>query len=67
MSAVPGRFSSELWPNGHYIHTIDGHREQKDGYHFWVLYRLSGPPDPDNKPTQRDVHNTGEVSSSYRL
>ncbi|KAF0310353.1 uncharacterized protein FJT64_018625 [Amphibalanus amphitrite] len=38
------QFSSELWPNGHYIHTIDGYRERKEGYRFWLLYTLDSAP-----------------------
>jgi hypothetical protein len=46
----PFEFSSTLWPNGHYIHTIAGTKEQPIGYHYWLLYRLPADPDPNNPP-----------------
>ena len=43
-------FSASVWPNGHYVHTINGHRDQYIGFHFWLLFRLSSMPDPENPP-----------------
>ena len=44
-------FSASIWPNGHYIHTIGGHRDQYIGFHFWLLVGpLSSMPDPQNPP-----------------
>lgn len=43
-------FSASVWPNGHYVHTINGHRDQYIGFHFWLLFRLNAMPDPANPP-----------------
>ncbi len=43
-------FSASIWPNGHYIHTIGGHRDQYIGFHFWLLFRMNFMPDPLNPP-----------------
>jgi len=44
------QFSTSIWPNGHYIHTIAGHRDQNIGFNFWLLFRLRFMPDPLNPP-----------------
>ncbi|XP_037068864.1 uncharacterized protein CG3556-like [Pollicipes pollicipes] len=53
------QFSAEAWPNGHYVHTIAGRHERADGYHFWLLYRLAGRPDPARPPTGRQLFTAG--------
>ncbi|XP_018011956.1 uncharacterized protein CG3556-like [Hyalella azteca] len=52
-------FSASRWANGYYIHTISGQREQKVGYWFWLLYRLTVPPVPGTKPDNKFVVGTG--------
>jgi len=52
-------FSSTLWPNGHYIHTIAGHREQAIGFHFWLLFRTTFMPDPNVPPPLTNVAPAG--------
>ncbi|KAF2349865.1 hypothetical protein FHG87_019379 [Trinorchestia longiramus] len=52
-------FSASKWANGYYIHTISGQREQKVGYWFWLLYRLTEPPVPGVKPDNKFVVGTG--------
>ena len=44
------QFSSSIWPNGHFVHTINGHRAQDIGFHFWLLFRIRFMPDPLNPP-----------------
>lgn len=44
-------FSASVWPNGHYIHTIGGHRDQYIGFHFWLLFCMPMMPDPANPPS----------------
>lgn len=44
-------FSASIWPNGHYIHTIGGRRDQYIGFHFWLLFRMPFMPDPANPPS----------------
>ncbi|CAG7836246.1 unnamed protein product [Allacma fusca] len=52
-------FSSTVWPNGHYVHTISGHREQPIGYHYWLLYHLPTDPDPAAPPPTTFVAPAG--------
>ncbi|XP_046656354.1 uncharacterized protein CG3556-like [Daphnia pulicaria] len=44
-------FSASVWPNGHYIHTIGGHRDQYIGFHFWLLFCMPMMPDPADPPS----------------
>jgi len=44
------QFSTNIWPNGHYITTIGVHTEQYIGFHHWLLFRLPAKPDPFNPP-----------------
>ncbi|XP_076300025.1 uncharacterized protein CG3556 [Lasioglossum baleicum] len=44
------QFVASEWPNGHYVHTIAGYKEEPLTYHFWLLYRLPSPPDPSTPP-----------------
>ncbi|XP_078042775.1 uncharacterized protein CG3556 [Augochlora pura] len=44
------KFVAFEWPNGHYLHTIAGYKEEPLTYHFWLLYRLPSPPDPKSPP-----------------
>lgn len=44
------QFVASPWPNGHYIHSIAGYEEELMSYHYWLLYRLTSPPDPNSPP-----------------
>lgn len=53
------RFSATEWPNGHYVHTLSGLKEEPMSYHFWLLYKLRSCPDPQNPPSNQLVAPTG--------
>ncbi|XP_053598717.1 uncharacterized protein CG3556 isoform X2 [Microplitis demolitor] len=44
------QFSASEWPNGHYVHTLAGYKEEPMSYHYWLLYRLTSPPDLSSPP-----------------
>ncbi|XP_011633506.1 uncharacterized protein CG3556, partial [Pogonomyrmex barbatus] len=44
------QFSASEWPNGHYVHTLAGYKEEPMSYHYWLLYRLPSPPEPSSPP-----------------
>ncbi|XP_012135811.2 uncharacterized protein CG3556 [Megachile rotundata] len=44
------QFVASEWPNGHYVHTIAGYKEERMSHHYWLLYRLTAPPDPSSPP-----------------
>ncbi|XP_031786149.1 uncharacterized protein CG3556 isoform X1 [Nasonia vitripennis] len=44
------QFSAYEWPNGHYVHTLAGYKEEPMSYHYWLLYRLPAPPEPSSPP-----------------
>ncbi|XP_015370871.1 PREDICTED: uncharacterized protein CG3556 [Diuraphis noxia] len=52
-------FSATEWPNGHYVHTLSGLKEEPMSYHFWLLYKLRSCPDPQNPPSNQLVAPTG--------
>lgn len=52
-------FSATIWPNGHYVHTIAGHKDQSIGFHFWLLFRMPFMPDPFNPPPTTYVAPAG--------
>ncbi|GBP17629.1 Uncharacterized protein CG3556 [Eumeta japonica] len=52
-------FEASEWPNGHYVHTLGGHREEPMGYHYWLLYRLPETPDPSSPPGNQLVAPVG--------
>ncbi|XKL64168.1 hypothetical protein PGB90_004254 [Kerria lacca] len=52
-------FSATEWPNGHYVHTLYGYKEEPSSYHYWVLYRLQEFPDPKNPPGNQMVASRG--------
>lgn len=52
-------FSATEWPNGHYVHTLYGYKEEPLSYHYWLLYRLPEFPDPNNPPGNQLVASTG--------
>lgn len=55
------RFSFEAreWPNGHYIHTLAGKKEEPTLYHYWLLYRLPEFPDPEVPPGNQLIAPVG--------
>lgn len=53
------RFSATEWPNGHYVHTLSGLKEEPMSYHFWLLYKLKSCPDTQNPPSNNLVAPTG--------
>ncbi|XP_014211667.1 uncharacterized protein CG3556 [Copidosoma floridanum] len=44
------QFSAYEWPNGHYVHTLAGYKEEPMSYHYWLLYRLPTPPEAASPP-----------------
>ncbi|KAJ0172931.1 hypothetical protein K1T71_011107 [Dendrolimus kikuchii] len=53
------KFEASEWPNGHYVHTLAGHKEEPMGYHYWLLYRLPETPDPTSPPGNQLVAPVG--------
>ncbi|KAG8234766.1 hypothetical protein J437_LFUL006598 [Ladona fulva] len=53
------QFGSSSWPNGHYIHTIHGYREQPAAHRYWLLYRLHAVPDPSEPPPHHQLSPKG--------
>ncbi|XP_061722631.1 uncharacterized protein CG3556 isoform X1 [Cydia pomonella] len=53
------KFEASEWPNGHYVHTLAGHKEEPMGYHYWLLYRLTEIPDPASPPGNQLVAPVG--------
>ena len=60
------KFEASEWPNGHYVHTIAGHKEEPMGYHYWLLYRLPEKPDPASPPGNQLVAPVGKDTISNR-
>jgi gastric intrinsic factor len=56
------QFSAYEWPNGHYVHTLSGYKEEPMFYHYWLLYRLPSPPDPAFPPGNQFVAPGGGIS-----
>ncbi|XP_072392743.1 uncharacterized protein CG3556 [Diabrotica undecimpunctata] len=52
-------FEASEWPNGHYVHTLAGYKEEPMGYHYWLLYRLPELPDPLTPPANQLVAPVG--------
>lgn len=52
-------FEASEWPNGHYVHSIAGYKEEPMGYHYWLLYRLPELPDPQAPPGNHLVAPVG--------
>lgn len=44
------QFVASEWPNGHYVHTLAGYKEEPMSYHYWLLYRLPCLPEPTSPP-----------------
>ncbi|PSN52915.1 Uncharacterized protein C0J52_02988 [Blattella germanica] len=43
-------FEAIDWPNGHYVHTIAGYKEEPSRYRYWLLYEVPVLPEPSNPP-----------------
>ncbi|XP_069696854.1 uncharacterized protein CG3556-like isoform X1 [Periplaneta americana] len=43
-------FEATEWPNGHYVHTIAGYKEEPSCYHYWLLYQVPTLPEPASPP-----------------
>ncbi|XP_037935136.1 uncharacterized protein CG3556-like [Teleopsis dalmanni] len=58
---IDSRFAFEAreWPNGHYVHTLAGKKEEPRGYNYWLLYRLTELPDPNNAPGNQLIAPVG--------
>ncbi|TMW54174.1 hypothetical protein DOY81_000758 [Sarcophaga bullata] len=58
---IDSRFAFEAreWPNGHYVHTLAGKKEEPRGYNYWLLYRLPELPDPNNTPGNQLIAPVG--------
>lgn len=52
-------FSSTEWPNGHYVHTLAGYKEEPMSYHYWLLYKLPMLPEVSSPPPNRFVAPVG--------
>ncbi|KAL0266993.1 UNVERIFIED_CONTAM: hypothetical protein PYX00_009383 [Menopon gallinae] len=52
-------FSSTEWPNGHYVHTLAGYKEEPMSYHYWLLYKLPVSPDVTAPPPNQFVAPVG--------
>lgn len=53
-------FEASEWPNGHYVHSLAGYKEEPMGYNYWLLYRLPELPDPSVPPANQLVAPVGE-------
>ena len=54
------QFSAAEWPNGHYVHTLAGYKEEPMSYKYWLLYRLPSPPDLASPPGRELVAPGGQ-------
>ncbi|XP_075158669.1 uncharacterized protein CG3556 [Haematobia irritans] len=52
-------FEAREWPNGHYVHTLAGMKEEPRGYNYWLLYRLPELPDENNAPGNQLIAPVG--------
>uniref|UniRef100_A0A6M2DW14 Putative conserved secreted protein n=1 Tax=Xenopsylla cheopis TaxID=163159 RepID=A0A6M2DW14_XENCH len=52
-------FEASDWPNGHYVHTLGGKKEDPKGYLYWLLYRLPEAPDVQLPPGNQHVAPVG--------
>jgi gastric intrinsic factor len=53
-------FEATEWPNGHYVHTIAGHKEEPSHYHYWLLYQVPTLPDPTSPPGNNLITPVGQ-------
>lgn len=58
------QFAASEWPNGHYVHTLAGYKEEPMSYHYWLLYRLPSFPKPTSPPGNQLVAPGGIFSDS---
>lgn len=57
------QFVASEWPNGHYVHTLAGYKEEPMSYHYWLLYRLPSRPDPSSPPGNQLVAPGGNFKN----
>lgn len=57
-------FEASEWPNGHYVHTLAGYKEEPMGYYYWLLYRLPEIPDPSAPPANQLVAPVGRLNEN---
>lgn len=55
-------FEATEWPNGHYVHTIAGHKEEPSHYHYWLLYQVPTLPDPASPPGNNLITPVGQCA-----
>ncbi|KAI4496124.1 hypothetical protein M0802_007991 [Mischocyttarus mexicanus] len=54
------QFNASVHPlYGHYIHTLDGIKENHITSHYWMLYKLSTLPDPSSPPGNNSLTSKG--------
>lgn len=61
------QFSASEWPNGHYVHTLAGYKEEPMSYHYWLLYRLPTPPDLASPPGNQLVAPGGQNDNFLQI
>lgn len=61
------QFTASEWPNGHYVHTLAGYKEEPMSYHYWLLYRLPSPPEPSSPPGNQLVAPGGTIKLTVFL
>ncbi|XP_069704751.1 uncharacterized protein [Periplaneta americana] len=54
-------FEATEWPNGHYVHTIAGYKEEPSCYHYWLLYQVPTLPEPASPPGNNFVTPVGKL------
>lgn len=52
-------FEATEWPNGHYVHTLAGYKEEPSRYHYWLLYQVPTLPEPASPPGNNFVTPVG--------
>ncbi|XP_067015294.1 uncharacterized protein CG3556 [Anabrus simplex] len=53
------QFEATEWPNGHYVHTLAGYKEEPTAYYFWLLYQTPELPEPSNPPGNQLITPVG--------
>lgn len=68
-SDIDNRFAFEAhdWPNGHYIHTLGGRQEEPGKFNYWLLYRMTEMPDPNNPPGNECIKSVSTAFKSFEV
>ncbi|XP_049767200.1 uncharacterized protein CG3556-like [Schistocerca cancellata] len=53
------QFEATEWPNGHYVHTLAGRKEESASYLFWLLYQTPTLPNPADPPSNQLITPVG--------